>query len=201
VWLGEAKDYPALPVFTDNVKAVEVRVPKVFYLPRSETLVLERLKAQGIEISEPQRKTAKLTRFAADSHEFATTPFEGHFRVKGEFTEDQIQVPLDGFVEISTDQPLGSLAVALLDPRGQDSFFQWGFFNHIFQRTEYYEPYALLPLAEQMLKQDPALKKEFEKRLQNKAFAEDPKARMDFFYQRSPYFDQAYLKYPVLMEY
>ncbi|WP_211567129.1 M14 family metallopeptidase [Microbulbifer marinus] len=201
VWLGEAKDYPALPVFVDNVKAVEVRVPEAFYLPKSETLVLERLKAHGIEVGEPQRKAAKLTRFTVDNHEFADSPFEGHFRVSGEFNEDQVEVPLDNYVKISTDQPLGRLAVALLDPRGPDSFFQWGFFNQIFQRTEYYEPYALVPLAEQMLKQDPALKQDFEKRLQDKTFAEDPRARLDFFYQRSPYYDQAYLKYPVLMKY
>ncbi len=201
VWLGEAEDYPSLPVFVDNVKGVEVRVPKAFYLPKNETLVLERLKMHGIEITEPKQKMVELTRFEIDNPEFADSPFEGHFRVKGEFKEQQIQVPLAGYVKVSTDQPLGSLAVALLDPRGPDSFFQWGFFNQIFQRTEYYEPYALIPLAEQMLKQDPALKKAFEKRLQGKAFAEDPRARMDFFYERSPYFDQAYRKYPVLMDY
>ncbi|MFC6632012.1 M14 family metallopeptidase [Microbulbifer taiwanensis] len=200
-WLGEALDYPSLPVFVDNVKAVEVRVPEAFYLPKNETLVLERLQAHGIEITEPRRRAAALTRFKVDKHEFAESPFEGHFRVKGEFEEEQIEAPLDGYAKISTDQPLGSLAVALLDPRGPDSFFQWGFFNRIFQRTEYYEPYALVPLAQQMLQRDPALKKEFEQRLQDKAFAEDPKARLDFFYQRSPYYDQVYLMYPVLMEY
>ncbi|SHE75317.1 Zinc carboxypeptidase [Microbulbifer donghaiensis] len=201
VWLGEAKDYPGLPVFVDDVKAVEVRVPRAFYLPKNEKLVLERLKTHGIEVSEPKGQTAKLTRFSVDNHKFADSPFEGHFRVSGEFKEDQVEVPLADYVEISTDQPLGRLAVALLDPRGPDSFFQWGFFNQIFQRTEYYEPYALVPLAERMLEQNPALKKEFEQRLQDKAFAEDPRARMNFFYERSPYYDQAYLKYPVLMKY
>ena len=201
VWLGKAKDYPSLPVFADNVKAVEVRVPKAFYVPKTETLVLERLKAHGIETVEPRAKTAKLTRFAVDEHKFADSPFEGHFRVSGEFKEEQVETSLADYVEISTDQPLGKLAVALLDPRGPDSLFQWGFFNRIFQRTEYYEPYALIPLAQQMLEQDPELQREFSQRLKDKAFADDPRARMEFFYQRSPYFDQAYLRYPVLMAY
>ncbi|WP_346836677.1 M14 family metallopeptidase [Microbulbifer sp. SAOS-129_SWC] len=200
VWLGKAKDYPALPVFADNVKDVEVRVPKAYYLPKKETLVLARLKDHGIEVTAPSRPRATLTRLSADSHTFADKPFEGHFRVKARFSEEQVQVPLADYVEIRTDQPLGSLAVALLDPRGPDSFFQWGFFNQMFQRTEYSEPYALVPLAEEMLKRDPALKKEFEKRLQDKAFAGDPRARLDFFYQRSPYYDRAYLQYPVLIQ-
>ena len=201
VWLGEAKDYPSLPVFADNVKAVEVRVPKAFYVPTTQTLALDRLRAHGIETVEPRAKTAKLTRFAVDKHKFADSPFEGHFRVSGEFEEEQVETSLADYVEISTDQPLGKLAVALLDPRGPDSLFQWGFFNRIFQRTEYYEPYALIPLAQQMLEKDPELQRDFNQRLKDKAFADDPRARMDFFYQRSPYFDQAYLRYPVLMAY
>ncbi|MCW8127113.1 M14 family metallopeptidase [Microbulbifer halophilus] len=201
VWLGQARDYPSLPVYVDNVKGVEVRVPEAFYLPKHEARVLERLKVHGIEMAEAEGDSAELTQFRVDRHEFADNPFEGHFRVEGEFSEEQIEVPLGGYVKVSTDQPLGKLAVALLDPRGPDSLFQWGFFNQVFQRTEYYEPYALVPLAEKMMEEDPGLKKAFEERLQDKAFAEDPRARMDFFYQRSPYFDQAYLKYPVLMEY
>ncbi|KUJ84997.1 carboxypeptidase [Microbulbifer flavimaris] len=201
VWLGKAKDYPALPVFIDNVKSVEVRVPQAFFIPKSETLVLERLKAHGIEGAEPERATATLTQLNVDDHNFATKPFEGHFRVSAKFSENQVDRDLEDYVKVSTDQSLGKLAVALLDPRGPDSFFQWGFFNGILQRTEYYEPYALVPLAEKMLEADSVLKREFEKKLQDKEFANDPRARLEFFYQRSPYYDGAYLKYPVLIEY
>ncbi|AOS98243.1 Zinc carboxypeptidase [Microbulbifer aggregans] len=201
VWLGKAKDYPALPVFIDNVKSVEVRVPKAFFIPKSETLALERLKAHGIESTEPEQKTVTLTQLNVDDHNFATEPFEGHFRVSATFSEDQVERNLADYVKVSTNQPLGKLAVALLDPRGPDSFFQWGFFNGIFQRTEYYEPYALVPLAEKMLEADAALKEEFEKKLQDKEFANDPRARLEFFYQRGPYYDGAYLKYPVLIKY
>ncbi|WP_299592313.1 M14 family metallopeptidase [uncultured Microbulbifer sp.] len=201
VWLGKAKDYLGLPVFKDDVKAVEVRVPKAFYLPGHEQLVIDRLKAHGVAISEPESDALPLTQFTIEAHEFGKVPFEGHFRVDAKFSEQNINIPLSGYVKVSTDQPLGKLATALLDPRGPDSFFQWGFFNQSFQRTEYAEPYALVPLAEQMLAQDPKLKKEFEKRLQDEKFASDPAARLRFFYQRSDYYDQAYLKYPVLLHY
>ena len=201
VWLGKAKDYRELPVFRDDVKAVEVKVPKAFYIPRHETLVISRLKAHGIEVSNPDQQSSQVTQLTAEAHEFASAPFEGHFRVKAEFSEEQGEHPLGNYVKVSTDQPLGKLATALLDPRGPDSFFQWGFFNQMFQRTEYAEPYALVPLAEKMLAQDPKLKKEFERKMQDKKFAGDPSARLAFFYQRSSYYDQEYLKYPVLLQY
>jgi hypothetical protein len=50
-----------------------------------------------------------------------------------------------------------------------------------------------------MLASDPALKAEFERRLaEDPAFAASPQARLMFFYERSPYYDQTHEVYPVL---
>ena len=103
-----------------------------------------------------------------------------------------------GSVRVSTDQPLGALAAYLLEPGSEDSFFAWGFFAEILSRVEYMEPYAIAPMAEQMLAGDPQLKAEFEKRLaEDAAFAASPLRRLQFFYGRSPFYDQRYLLYPV----
>ncbi|WP_250461071.1 hypothetical protein [Microbulbifer litoralis] len=107
VWLDRAKDYPSLPVYVGNVKGTEVRVPTAFYLPKHETLVLEHLHAHGIEIGEPQRDNARLTRFKIDKYQFADQPFEGHFRVEAEFSEEGADISLGGYARVSTDQPLG----------------------------------------------------------------------------------------------
>lgn len=49
-----------------------------------------------------------------------------------------------------------------------------------------------------MLKSDPAVRKEFEKRLSEDAeFARDPVARLDFFYRRHSAWDDHYNLYPV----
>ncbi len=45
-------------------------------------------------------------------------------------------------MRVSTDQALGELVVLLLEPDSPDSFFQWGFFLEVLQRTEYIEAYA-----------------------------------------------------------
>jgi hypothetical protein len=106
-----------------------------------------------------------------------------------------------GSVRISTDQPLGDLAIVLLEPASPDSFFQWGFFLECLQRTEYGEGYILEPMAQAMLTEDPALKAEFEAKLaSDKDFAANPAARLDFFYRKTPFYDERANLYPVARE-
>jgi len=107
-----------------------------------------------------------------------------------------------GSLKIPSDQVLGSLVVNLLDPRAPDSFFKWGFFNQMFQRTEYIESYAMVPLAKTMIAKNKNLEIEFNaKKKKDKTFAGDPRAQMSWFYERSDYYDQHHMKYPVLLEY
>lgn len=84
-------------------------------------------------------------------------------------------------MRVPTDQSLGELAMALLEPECNDSLLAWGFFPEILQRTEYIEGYVLAPLAERML-------------------AANPTARLQWFYERSPFYDARYLLYPVGIE-
>ena len=106
-----------------------------------------------------------------------------------------------GSVRVDLDQPLGLLAALLLEPASPDSFFQWGMMLEVLQRTEYFEDYALEPMARKMLENDPELAREFEERLtSDEEFAGNARARLEFFYERTPYFDQEYRVYPVMRE-
>jgi hypothetical protein len=99
---------------------------------------------------------------------------------------------------VSTDQPLGTLACILLDPNSPDSFFQWGFFGDIAERTEYFEAYAMAPLADEMMKNNPTLKSEFEaKCASDEAFRNDQDARLRWWYERSEWSDENWMVYPI----
>jgi hypothetical protein len=90
------------------------------------------------------------------------------------------------------------LAAAMLEPESPDGFLAWNFFPGMLQRTEYIESYAIAPLAEKMLAKDPKLKAEFEAKLiAEPAFAKNPTARLQWFYERTAYYDARYLLYPV----
>lgn len=65
-------------------------------------------------------------------------------------------------VFLRTDQPLSTLAVALLEPTGESSFFYWGFFNSKMATHEYPENYIMVPLAERMLNESETIRVEWE---------------------------------------
>lgn len=219
-WLGKGKTYHDFPRYWARVKKTEVRVPEAYYIPPQYQAVIDRLRVQGLKSEVLTKETKiKATQLSATNPEFGTGPFEGHITVKADWQGAEIETVLaKGSIKISTDQKLGRLAVALLDPRAPDSYFSWGFFSQMFQKTEYIESYAMVPLAKEMLADNPGLLSEFNQTFSafgaatggadnkiakvetlDEMFAIQPDEKMQWLYQRSPYYDQAYLKYPVLL--
>jgi hypothetical protein len=93
-----------------------------------------------------------------------------------------------GSVVVPLDQRLSKVAMHWLEPEAPDSALRWGFFDPIFEQKEYGEGYVLEKLAREDLARDPALKAEFEQRIQSDPrFAASPEARLEFFYDRSPW--------------
>jgi murein tripeptide amidase MpaA len=203
-WTGKPQLYPQLPVYWDKVTDKEVAIPQAYWLPPEQHSVIQRLKLHGIELSvleKPQRVSAQ--QLSLTAYKFAEKPFEGRFMLtEAVFSRATVNRTLAaGWVKVSTDQPLGRLAVALLEPIAPDSFFSWGFFPGMFERTEYFEPYAIEPLIAQMLAQQPELQQQFDQALaEDEALRTNPRERYNWFYRQMPFYDRQYLKYPVLIE-
>ncbi|MFT6731992.1 MAG: hypothetical protein ACJAS9_000167 [Polaribacter sp.] len=203
-WLGTNKLYIDLPIVWMNKAKDTVSIPQSYWIPAQYYTVIEKLKSHGIEmVLHKEKKVIKGNQLCVEDFEFAAVPFEGRQMPKASFSETSNKFVLPEYsVEVKTNQPLGHLAVALLDPRATDSFFAWGYFNSIFQRTEYIESYVLIPLAKKLFAENPKLKNIFEKRKQDdKEFAKDSTKQMEWIYQQSKYYDQEYLKYPVIFEF
>lgn len=205
-WLGRPKTYAGLPLFLDKVGAVAHR-PVAYWVPATKPDVIERLKLHGIRFETlAAPRTVAVTQYRiVNPQPFpqeGAYPFEGRATLKfGIQPEARTETFPTGSVRVSTDQPLGDLAIALLEPEGADSFMAWGFFGEILQRTEYMESYVVAPMAEKMLADDPKLKAEFEAKLAAEPkFAADPEARLQWFYARSKFYDDRYLLYPVGIE-
>ena len=179
--------------------------PKGYYVPASCYEIIERLKIHGIKMDIlKQPKTVTVEMYRIQDVKFQNTegkalPFEGHIQVTGTpKAETKQQLFAAGSAYITTDQPLGDLAMILLEPSSPDSYFQWGFFPQVFQLTEYIEAYVMEPTIKQMLQNSPELKNEFEqKKAQDAAFAKDPAAIFSWFYSKTKYYDNQYLLYPV----
>ena len=87
----------------------------------------------------------------------------------------------------------------MLEPECSDSLFQWGYFSEVLQRTEYFEGYVMEPLARAMLDADPELRREFEQKLLgDPEFAGSARARLEWFYGKTPFYDAEHRVYPVV---
>jgi hypothetical protein len=186
---------------------VTIDIPASYIVPAAWSDIVERIAWHGIEVeqlTEPLTTRAEVYRLPAagiaEPSGWTPNPFEGHIRIDpGEPDKKLIETQFPaGSFRISTDQPLGELLVLLLEPQAPDSFLQWGFFLEIFSRTEYAEAYVLEPLAQRMLESNEELKRRFERKLENDpGFAADQRQRLMWFYEQTPFYDEAYLLYPV----
>ena len=199
VWTGVPTEIN-LPHANTIVPTVTVRRPKAYWIPPAWDDVIDRLRMHGIYMEEMNRsRTVKVELDRFTNVTLAPAPFEGRMRVTAESTpESRSEVYPPGSVRVPTNQPLGDLAILLLEPRSPDSFFSWGFFLEILQRTEYVEGYVMEPLAERMLATDPGLKRKFEAALNSdQSLAGSPQARLQWLYRRTPYYDDRHQLYPV----
>ena len=203
-WTGRAAPAANVPQYGVE-STITLQRPRAYWVPATKTDVIDRLRAHGIQfetIDAPRTVDVDMLRLP-DAHVAPGAPAEGRTRVMAGTPariHQQEWMPA-GSIRVPTDQPLGDLAVIMLDPQSEDSLFAWGFFNEILQRVEYADGYVLAPLADQMLAADPALRREFEARLAaDSAFAADPDARLAWFYARSSYVDARYQLYPVGIE-
>lgn len=201
-WKGTPKLFPKLPVFQDK-PTLHFQRPKAYWVPSTKPEIIDRLKAHGIqlEVLQASRRVPVEMRRLVDPKPSAQ-PFESHYTITARTTTESLdEIFPKGSVRVPTDQPLGVLACIMLEPEVNDSLFSWGFFPEILQRTEYIEGYVVAPMAERMLKADPKLRSQFESKVQNDpAFAKNAEARLQWFYERSPFYDHRFQLYPVGIE-
>jgi hypothetical protein len=186
--------------YHDSVVDKTITLPRGYIIPGQWQDVIEVLRLHGLKchaLTQPASLQVESYRFS--DVEFAKGPFEGRFgcRYKAEPIKETRKFEA-GSVIVWLNQPDAKLAIHLLEPESRDSLVAWGFFNGIFEQKEYGEHYVLEKLARKMLDADPSLAAEFEKRLaEDPEFAANSRARLNFFYHRSPYWDRLMNVYPV----
>ncbi len=175
--------------------------PAAYAVPPEWQAVNQTLALHGLmsyTIGREAKTFGQVTRLS--NVKFPSQPFESRFQpnYQSATAVEPVTLPV-GTRIYPINQKNAKLLVHLLAPNGPDSLLKWGSFNPIFEQKEYAEDYAMEPYAKKMLEADASLKDEFEKRLQEPAFKNSASARLNFFFERSPFFDKALNRYPVVM--
>jgi len=201
VYTNTKKDFE-VKYYNDVVVTDSIKIAKGYYIPPEYSFLVDGLELHGLNsiLIEDELKDVEVTRYKFKDVKFAASPYEGTQSVAFNYDTytEKIHIPKGSFLFL-TDQRSALVLTHLLEPKSSDSFLQWGFMNQIFEQKEYYEDYVMEKLAEEMLENAPELKKEFEEKLKtDEAFRNNPRARLDFFYERSPYPDKQLNVYPIL---
>ena len=208
-WTGERVELEVPFVFADKPRVSASR-PAAYYIPVAWANIADKLRAHGIEVEElTQAQVLDVEQYrlaearlagGGSSFDHRGSAYEGRVRVEpGALVVERHELALrPGSFRVRTDQPLGTLAVLLLEPESPDSFFQWGYFLEILTQPEYAEAYVIEPMARAMLDADSELTEGFQARLAAEPeFAADPQARLDWFYRRTPYYDAEHRLNPI----
>ena len=192
----------SLPAQTGYKVTAETAAPAAYIIPAQWTGVIDVLVAHQVEMTRTTGSWSGMVEtYRCAGMSWQGPPFEGrHPTFNGEAQRDPgkfgscvlVREKLDfpaGSSVVKLNQRLSRVAMAWLEPAAPDSAMQWGFFDPIFEQKEYGEAYVLEELAREMMAKDPRLKAEFEKKItSDPTFAGSPQARLEFFYERSPWY-------------
>jgi hypothetical protein len=200
-WTGEPIELD-VPLVGNRQRAQLIERPAAYVIPAGFAHLAERLLVHGIRFEVlSQSREFEAVRLRLPDLELMQQTFEGRVRMRsGEPVPEIVRESFPpGSLIVPTDQSLGDLAILLLEPQHEDSLLQWGYFAEILSRTEYFESYVMEPMAQRMLDADAELRAAFEARLRaDRDFAGDARARLEFFYERTPYHDDDWKSYPVV---
>lgn len=193
-----------IPLRDHIVPGLVRSAPRAGYLVPAEyaEAVAAKLSVHGVRFERLKAGADALAvqAFRATQVKLGTHSVEGHqmAEISGTWGDETRAVPA-GSLFVPIAQPLARLVMNLLEPDAPDSLAAWGGFANAFEGKEYMEPYVAEQVAREQLAASPALREEFAARLQSDpAFAASARQRLDFFYRRSPSWDERYLLYPVL---
>ena len=197
-------DHPTdtvVPWMDRFVPALTIAKPKAYLIPQAWREVIERLELDGVPmevLTERRKMDAEIQRIV--DYKTVSSPYEGYYLHHGITTvmEPGPMELLPGDVIVPMGHPTDRLAMEILEPRASDSFFAWGFFDAILQQKEWFSAYVFEDIAAELLAKDPALRRELEAaKAADPALANDAWGQLYWVYQRSPYFEEGYRRYPV----
>lgn len=203
LWYDHVKPVETEVPWSDTYRATLIkRKPLAYFIPQAWDGIATSLKARGVEVERLKKeRTFSVETDSISDFKTGQQPFEGHYLhrdVHCTSTRTMCTARPGDFL-VRTGQASDRFIMETLEPEGEDSFFAWGFFDSVLQEKEWFSDYVFEDIAADLLKKDTELKSALErKRAADPEFARDPWAQLYFVYQRSPYFERSYRRYPVL---
>ncbi len=190
-----------LPYFNTINVDYSVKLPEAYIIPPEWDAVIYRLKLHGVNMY----KLKKLMTIESEIYKFKTpqwqnNPYEGRHpltEIDYDIIIKEITYP-KGSMIVPTNQRAARVIANILEPKAEDSYVFWGFFDAIFEQKEYSEVYIMEEMAREMIKENPDVLKEFEQwKTEHPQAAENQWLQLNWFFSKTPYWDEKKNIYPV----
>lgn len=178
-----------------------VAKPKAYIIPHGWQNIIQLLKANNVVMQQFKNDTAiHVEIYKIENYKTFTRAYEKHYKhYDVEISKQTKQLNfLKGDYIVYTQQPACRYLIETLEPEGDDSFFNWNFFDAILQQKEGYSDYRWEDVAADFIKNNPTLKQQLAEKIKaDSNFAKNPSAQLNFVYKNSPYYEPVHLRYPV----
>lgn len=202
MYYDHSKPFEKKVPFYNSYKAkLTIDKPKSYIIPQAYKEVISRLEVNGVKVMHIQEdQKMNLEVYRIEDYKTGKNPYEGHYLhrdVEVSKAMEEIQIYKGDYL-VNVDQNKNRYIIETLEPQAPDSYFAWNFFDGILMQKEYFSSYVFEEIAEELLKKDKQLKKDFEaKKKEDKDFRNNSYMQLDFIYKRSPYYENTYKRYPV----
>lgn len=190
-----------IPLFNNYLAKDHIRKPKAYILPQGWWKVIELLQLNKVNMQQLKKDTLiEVQVYLITDYKASVRPYEMHHlntEVKT-ITSMQKKFFRKGDWYIPMNQPGNRFITEVLEPTAEDSYFTWNYFDGILGQKEGYSAYAFEDIAADYLKNNLELRTRLEqRRATDTAFAKDGRAQLNFVYQNSPWFEPAFMQYPI----
>lgn len=194
-----------IPWFKTYLPKDSVGVPEYYVVGGQEQEVIDRLTANHVIFEALTKESIDtLHVFSVKSYKSQGQPYEGHFKLSqievGE-AEQTIQLK-PGDILIPSKQDAALFILASLQPRTEDSYLTWNFFDSYLQQKEYFSNYVFKDQIAEILSKDKKLSDEYQlRKATDEKFRNSEWDQLYFIYSRSPYFEQTFMRLPIYQKF
>lgn len=190
-----------LDLFEKQLPKEIIELPMAYIIPVEWPQVQEVLKTHGIQhFITTEKKKINIEAYTFENQKWENSSFEGRQSLRSfELIMDERETEYEaGAMVVPVRQRAAKVLVYLLEPKADNSFASWGFFNSIMERKEYAETYVMEKMAREMIKDKPELLDEFNDwKEKNPELAKSHWMQTMWFFEKTPYWDQKKDVYPV----
>ena len=187
--------------YNNFLREKEISIPKAYVLKQGWHKIIDRLKNNNIQFSTFNKDTTIIVQVDHISdYKTRSAAYEGHYlHYNTTVSKSTKKVAFrTGDLYIPINQNGVRYLLETLEASATDSFFNWNFFDTILQQKESYSAYVFEDIAVDVIAKNQALKKQFENKLKKEeAFANNPRAQLDFIYKNSKHYEKVHLRLPV----